>query len=154
LQAQACEPGIVPKQDQRRKNKIYRRRIMNWWLIAMKKYVTFSGRARRKEYWMFALFNLIFGIAALILDSILGSAVEDFGYGLFYGLFILAITIPALAVTVRRLHDIGKSGWWFFTGFIPIIGGIWLFVLTLTDSQPGDNQFGQNPKMSLAPATD
>ncbi len=123
---------------------------MNWWLIAMKKYVTFSGRARRKEYWMFALFNLIFGIAALVFDSILGTAVEDFGYGLFYGLFSLAIIVPSFAVTVRRLHDTGRSGWWFFISFIPIIGAFWLLALLLSDSQPGDNQYGAYPKMMLA----
>jgi uncharacterized membrane protein YhaH (DUF805 family) len=125
---------------------------MNWWLIAMKKYATFSGRARRKEYWMFALFNLIFGVAALMLDVMLGTAVEEAGFGLFYGLFLLAITVPSLAVLVRRLHDLGKSGWWFFISFVPLIGGIWLFALTLSDSQPGDNQYGPYPKMTLAQA--
>ena len=120
---------------------------MQWWLTCMKKYVDFSGRARRKEYWMFVLFNIIFGIVAVILDNILGTASEDLGYGLFYGLFALAVMLPTLAVTVRRLHDLGKSGWWFFISLIPIIGGIWLFVLTVTDSQPGDNQYGANPKM-------
>jgi len=124
---------------------------MNWWLTAMKKYVDFSGRARRKEYWMFTLFNIIFSIVAIVLDNILGTANEDLGYGLIYGLFGLAILLPTLAVTVRRLHDVGKSGWWIFISLIPIVGGIWLFILTLTDSQPGDNQYGANPKMSMAP---
>lgn len=122
---------------------------MNWWLTAMKKYVDFSGRARRKEYWMFVLFNIIFSIVAIILDNLLGTANEDLGYGLIYGLFGLAILLPTLAVTVRRLHDIGKSGWWILISLIPIIGGIWLFILTVTDSQPGDNQYGPNPKMSM-----
>jgi len=124
---------------------------MNWWLTAMKKYAVFNGRARRKEYWMFTLFNVIFSIVAIVLDNILGTASEDLGYGLIYGLFGLAIIIPTLAITVRRLHDIGKSGWWILISLIPIIGGIWLFVLTVTDSQPGDNQYGANPKMSMAP---
>ena len=122
---------------------------MNWWLTAMKKYVDFSGRARRTEYWMFALFNVIFAIVALVLDNLLGTASEELGYGLFYGLFSLAIMLPGLAVTVRRLHDVGKSGWWIFISLIPLIGGIWLLVLTVTDSQPGANEYGPNPKMSV-----
>lgn len=117
----------------------------------MKKYVDFSGRARRTEYWMFILFNMIFGVVALVLDSLLGSASKGSVYGLFYSLFSLAILLPTWAVTVRRLHDIGKSGWWIFISLIPLIGGIWLFILTLTDSQPGDNEYGPNPKVSMVP---
>lgn len=119
---------------------------MNWYLAVLKKYAVFSGRARRKEYWMFVLFNIIFTIAAVILDNVLGTAIEDLGYGLFYILYGLAVLIPALAVTVRRLHDTGKSGWWIFIAFIPFIGAIWLLVLLVTDSQAGKNQYGTNPK--------
>ena len=122
---------------------------MNWWLTAIKKYADFSGRARRTEYWMFILFNLMFAIVAIVFDSILRSASEEPGYGLFYALFSLAIVVPTWTVTVRRLHDVGKSGWWIFISLIPIIGGIWLFILTVSDSQPGDNQYGPNPKMNL-----
>ena len=121
---------------------------MNWWLSAMKKYVDFSGRARRTEYWMFYLFNIIFAIVAIVLDNILGAASKDLGYGIFYGLFGLAIILPSWAVLVRRLHDVGKSGWWMFISLIPLIGSIWLFVLTVTDSQPGNNEYGANPKLS------
>ena len=119
---------------------------MNWWLSAMKKYVDFSGRARRKEYWMFALFNFFFAILAIILDNVLGTAVENVGYGIFYGIFALAVFLPALAVLVRRLHDVGKSGWFMLISLIPLIGGIWLFILMVTDGQPGENQYGPNPK--------
>ena len=122
---------------------------MSWWLTCMKKYVDFSGRARRTEYWMFVLFNIIFAIVALVLDNILGTASEELGYGLLYSLFSLAIVLPTLAVTVRRLHDVGKSGWWIFISLIPLIGGIWLFVLTVTDSQPGENEYGPNPKTNM-----
>lgn len=122
---------------------------MNWWLTAMKKYVDFSGRARRTEYWMFVLFNVIFAIVALVIDNMLGLASDSTGYGPLYTLFSLAILLPTWAVTVRRLHDVGKSGWWIFISLIPIIGGIWLFVLTLTDSQPGENQYGPNPKANM-----
>ena len=119
---------------------------MNWWLAAMKKYVDFSGRARRKEYWMFALFNFIFAIVAIILDNIFGTAIENVGYGIFYSLFALAVFLPSLAVLVRRLHDVGKSGWFILIGLIPIIGGIWLLILMVTDGQPGENKYGANPK--------
>ncbi len=120
---------------------------MNWWLTAMKKYVDFSGRARRTEYWLFALFNTIFAIVAIVLDNVLGTASEELGYGLFYILFSLAVFLPSWAVLVRRLHDVGKSGWWMFISLIPFIGIFWLFALTVTDSQPGYNQYGENPKL-------
>lgn len=119
---------------------------MNWWLSAMKKYVVFSGRARRAEYWMFYLFTIIFGFVAIILDNVLGLASEETGYGTIYLLFSLAIVLPSLSVTVRRLHDVGKSGWWIFINLIPFVGSIWLFILTVTDSQPFENQYGVNPK--------
>ena len=115
----------------------------------MKKYVVFSGRARRTEYWMFALINTIFSFLLLVLDNVLGTTTEDKKSGLFTGLFALATMLPNLAVYVRRLHDVGKSGWWMFIGLIPIVGVIWLFVLTVRDSQPDDNEYGENPK-SLA----
>lgn len=119
---------------------------MSWYLAALKNYAYFGGRARRKEYWMFFLFNMIFACAAIILDNVLGIAIESIGYGPLYGLYLLAIIIPSLAVVVRRLHDVGKSGWMILLSFIPIIGAIWLLVLMLTDSEPGDNRFGLNPK--------
>jgi uncharacterized membrane protein YhaH (DUF805 family) len=130
----------------------YRRYVMNWWLTCMKKYVDFSGRARRKEYWMFYLFNMIFAIAAVILYTILGIASEDLAFGVrvLYGLFAFATLLPTLSATVRRLHDVGKSGWWVLISLIPLIGTIWLLVLIVTDSQPGDNQYGPNPKMNMA----
>ena len=119
---------------------------MNWYLKVLKQYADFSGRARRKEYWMFVLFNMIFGIVAMILDNILGIAIEGIGYGPLYGLYALAVLIPGLAVVVRRLHDVGKSGWMILICLIPLIGAIWLLVLMVTDSNPGENQYGQNPK--------
>jgi uncharacterized membrane protein YhaH (DUF805 family) len=119
---------------------------MNWYLKCLKQYADFSGRARRKEYWMFILFNMIFGIVAMILDNILGIAIEGVGYGPLYGLYALAVFIPGLAVAVRRLHDVGKSGWMILVVLIPLIGAIWLLVLMVTDSNSGENQYGQNPK--------
>jgi uncharacterized membrane protein YhaH (DUF805 family) len=78
----------------------------------------FSGRARRSEYWYFVLFNMIFAIVAVVLDNILGTAIEGVGYGPIYGLYVLALLVPGLAVAVRRLHDVGKSGWMFLIVFI------------------------------------
>ncbi|WP_339684581.1 DUF805 domain-containing protein [uncultured Nonlabens sp.] len=119
---------------------------MNWYLKVLKQYADFSGRARRKEYWMFALFNVIFIASAMILDNVLGLTIGELPYGVFYFLYSLAILIPGLAVYVRRLHDIGKSGWMILIALIPIVGPIWLLVLTLTDSNHGENQYGPNPK--------
>lgn len=119
---------------------------MNWYLKVLKQYADFSGRARRKEYWMFVLFNMIFAMVAIVLDNLLGVAMEGIGYGPLYGLYLLAIIIPSIAVGVRRLHDIGKSGWMILISFIPLIGGIWLFVLFVTDGTPGENEYGANPK--------
>lgn len=119
---------------------------MKWYLEVMKKYAVFSGRARRKEYWMFVLFNIIFAIVAAILDNILGIAIENVGYGPIYLLYGLAVLLPGLGVSIRRLHDVGKSGWFLFISLIPIVGGIWLLVLFCTDGNPGDNKYGPNPK--------
>ena len=124
---------------------------MNWYLKVMKQYADFKGRARRKEYWMFVLFNMIFAIVAIILDNMLGIAMKSIGYGPIYGIYLLAIIVPSLAVGVRRLHDIGKSGWMMFIALIPLVGGIWLIVLLATDGKPGSNEYGPNPKeMELA----
>lgn len=119
---------------------------MNWYLKVVKNYVGFSGRARRKEYWMFILFNLIFSIAAVILDNIIGTAIGGIGYGVIYILYSLAVLLPSLAAVVRRLHDVGKSGWMIFISIIPLIGVIWLLVLLVLDSNPGENKYGPNPK--------
>ncbi len=119
---------------------------MNWYLKVLGQYADFSGRARREEYWMFTLFNIIFIIVAMILDNILGLTVEEEPYGVFYFLYAFAVLIPGLAVTVRRLHDVGKSGWMILVALIPIVGAIWLLVLMVLDSDPGDNEYGQNPK--------
>jgi uncharacterized membrane protein YhaH (DUF805 family) len=119
---------------------------MEWYLKVLKNYAGFTGRARRKEFWMFVLFNMIFAIVAVILDNILGTAIKDIGYGLIYILYVLAVLIPGLAVVVRRLHDVGKSGWFILIALIPIVGGIWLIVLYCTDSDPGVNKYGPNPK--------
>jgi uncharacterized membrane protein YhaH (DUF805 family) len=118
---------------------------VNWYLEVLKKYAVFSGRARRKEYWFFVLFNAIFAIAAMVLDNILGLAIEDVGYGPFYILYALATIVPGLAVSVRRLHDIGKSGWYILLAMIPCVGAIILLIFDLTPGDPGDNEYGPDP---------
>lgn len=119
---------------------------MNYFLAVLKKYAVFSGRARRSEYWYFVLFNIIFLIVAMGLDNLLGTTINPMPYGAFYIIFGIAMFIPSLAVGVRRLHDIGKSGWFYFISLIPIVGGIWLLVLFFTAGNVGDNEYGADPK--------
>ncbi len=121
---------------------------MNWYLKALKQYADFSGRARRKEYWFFSLFNLIFLILSAMLDNMLGTFNQQNGVGLLSGIYSLAIIIPGIAVSVRRLHDTNRSGWMLLIGFIPIIGSIWLLILMLLDSTPETNRFGDCPKLN------
>ena len=123
---------------------------MNWYIQVLKKYAVFGGRARRKEYWMFVLFNIIFAVVAVILDNILGTSFQGAGYGLFYLLYGLAVIIPSIAVGVRRLHDTDRSGWWLLICLIPIIGGIWLIVLLATAGTAGENKYGADPKAAAA----
>jgi uncharacterized membrane protein YhaH (DUF805 family) len=124
--------------------------IMNWYLEVLKKYAVFNGRARRKEYWMFFLFNIIISIVLIIVDGIVGTSAAPGALGLLGGLYALALLIPGIAVAVRRLHDTGRSGWWILIGLVPFVGGIILIVFLVQDGTPGDNQFGSNPKMVTA----
>ena len=119
---------------------------MKWYLKVLKQYDDFGGRARREEYWMFVVINAIFLVSTVILDNILGTVFGELNYGLFYFLYIIAMLIPHLAVAVRRLHDIGKSGWMILILLIPIIGEIWLLVLFIRNSEQGENKYGPNPK--------
>jgi uncharacterized membrane protein YhaH (DUF805 family) len=118
---------------------------MNWYLDAWKNYVNFQGRARRKAYWMFVLFNIIALVILSLIEGALGLSGQN-GYGILTGLYSLAIILPLIALAVRRLHDTGRSGWWILIGLVPLIGPIVLIVFYVTDSQPGTNQYGPNPK--------
>lgn len=120
---------------------------MNWYLEVLKKYAVFSGRARRKEFWFFALFNIIVSILLSIIDGILGLSVggAEAGMGILSLVYALGVIIPSIAVTVRRLHDIDKSGWWFLIVFIPIIGPIVLLIFNILAGTPGPNRFGEDP---------
>ena len=123
---------------------------MNWYLAVMKKYADFSGRARRKEYWMFVLWNFIIGVLLGIVVGVIDNAINSQALTVVSYLYSLAVLIPSLAVGIRRLHDTGRSGWWVLIGFIPLIGAIVLFIFTVLDSQPGDNKYGSNPKIVKA----
>lgn len=118
---------------------------MNFYLDVWKNYFNFSDRATRQQYWMFVLFNVIIGIILGFIDGILG-AVNDLGIGLLGGIYSLAILIPSIAVTVRRLHDMGRSGWWLLLWLIPLVGVIVIFIFTLLDSEPTENQWGPSLK--------
>ena len=123
---------------------------MNWYLEVLRKYAVFNGRARRKEYWTFFLINLVISIVLFAIGGLIGTFSPQAGGGLLQGIFSLAILIPSLAVTARRLHDTGRTGWWILIALIPIIGAIVLLVFMVLDSQPGANQYGPNPKASVA----
>ncbi len=126
---------------------------MKWYLkVVRDNYANFEGRARREEYWMFALFNVIFIMLAYI-PLIAGAAMESEALmmvgGLLLFLYIVALFIPSIAVAVRRLHDQGKSGTWYFINFVPFIGGIWFLILMITEGTHGTNQYGPDPKGDL-----
>ncbi|MFJ9592145.1 DUF805 domain-containing protein [Streptomyces virginiae] len=117
---------------------------MNYYLDVLKKYAVFSGRARRQEYWMFFLFQIAALIIVSILDAVLGTSPW------LYALFALGTLLPNLGVTIRRLHDTGKSGWWIFIAIVPIVGFIWFIVLLATAGQQQPNQYGPDPKVLAA----
>lgn len=135
---------------------------MEWMIMPLRKYARFTGRSRRKEYWMFLLFVIVVAIVLSILDAALGlgggldhqadlgegaaSASFNANGGVLTLIFYVAILIPSIAVAVRRLHDIDKSGWWILIGLVPLIGAIVLLVFYCTDGTRGPNRFGADPK--------
>ncbi len=123
---------------------------MNWYIKVLQQYTDFEGRARRKEYWMFTLVNFLITMALQALTFMVAGMNPESTLGLFLSgilaLYGLGVLIPSLAVTVRRLHDTNRSGWWILINFIPVIGFIVMLVFLVQDSQPGTNQYGENPK--------
>lgn len=122
---------------------------MNYFFQVLRNYATFTGRARRSEYWYFQLYNFIISVIVVLFALAVGfsgGGVIFIVIYLIYLIFQLAILIPTLAVLVRRLHDVGKSGWFFFVSLIPLVGAIWLLVLLVTEGEPFDNKYGPNPK--------
>ncbi len=120
---------------------------MEWYLkVVRDNYANFTGRARRQEYWMFVLFNALIVFALIISLGFIGYLIDVPEIVSLYVIYILAVFIPSLAVAVRRLHDTGKSGWFYLVGIIPIIGSIWLIVLFATEGDSGPNEYGPDPK--------
>ncbi len=119
---------------------------MEWFLQVLRNYTNFKGRGRRAEYWMFTLFCLFFSLFLLALDNVFELAFEHLIFGPLYILFVIGFFTPTLAATVRRLHDVGKSGWMFLVILIPVIGLIWLFILLTKNSDPTNNRYGPSPK--------
>jgi uncharacterized membrane protein YhaH (DUF805 family) len=121
---------------------IIERSPIDYYVEAFRKYATFSGRATRSEYWYFILFNTIISV---VLVLTFGEEVSTENIGLV-DIYAIITVLPILSVTVRRLHDVGKSGWFLLISIIPIIGGLWLLILYVRDSTPGANKYGPNPK--------
>jgi uncharacterized membrane protein YhaH (DUF805 family) len=113
---------------------------MNWYLAVLKNYAGFSGRARRTEYWMFLLFNVLISIGLGIVEAILGTG------GVVGILYSLAVLVPGLAVSIRRLHDTNRSGWWLLVALVPIVGVIVLIVFAAQEGTEGANAYGTDPK--------
>lgn len=117
---------------------------MDWYLRVLRNYVTFSGRARRREYWMFVLISMLIGVALTFVETG-GKMPRADQYTLLPTLYYLAVFLPGLAVAVRRLHDTGRSGWWLLIGIIPFVGSLVLLVFMCLDSE-AENEYGPNPK--------
>ncbi|AWL87335.1 hypothetical protein AMK14_09505 [Streptomyces sp. TSRI0445] len=114
---------------------------MNWYLAVLKNYAGFSGRARRKEYWMFTLINFVIAVVLQIVGFAIDTQVP-------YYIYFAATLIPSLAVAVRRLHDTGRSGWWLLIALVPLVGAIVLIVFLASEGKPETNEHGVNPKLS------
>ncbi|MFQ1921527.1 DUF805 domain-containing protein [Aeromonas veronii] len=114
---------------------------MNWYISVLKQYAVFSGRARRTEYWMFVLCNVIVMLLLGMVDKLIGGNNE-----LISSIYSLAVLLPSLAVAARRLHDTDRSAWWLLLGLIPIIGTLVLIYFMVSNGQQGPNRFGDDPK--------
>ncbi len=124
---------------------------MKWYLKVLKNYAVFAGRARRKEYWFFVLFNILIFMVLSLVEHFMGLVEAGAYYGPISGLYNLAVLIPSIAVTVRRLHDTGKSGWWILLNLIPIVGAVVIIVFMVIDSDEAANEYGPNPKLEPEP---
>lgn len=121
---------------------------MHWYFDVLRKYAVFEGRSRRKEYWIFALISTIVLISLRLIDEMMGWTVWDEGF--LSLLYSVAVIVPSIAVTVRRLHDTDRSGWWCLIALIPLVGAIIVLVFMVLDGTEGDNRFGSNPKTETA----
>ncbi len=119
---------------------------MEWMTMPLRRYAEFSGRSRRKEYWMFVLLMLIVGIVVGMVEAALGLTGALGPYGPLSLLIGLATLVPSISVSVRRLHDTGRSGWWLLLIFLPIIGSIMLLIFFVLEGHKGPNEYGPDPK--------
>ncbi|MBS7455550.1 DUF805 domain-containing protein [Coralloluteibacterium stylophorae] len=119
---------------------------MNWYVSVLKQYATFSGRARRTEYWMYTLINLLILFGLMVVDALIGTSG---GIGVLSLIYSLAVMLPGIAVTVRRLHDTGRSGWWVLIALVPV-AGIVLLVFMCLEGEAGSNDYGVDPKLAAA----
>jgi uncharacterized membrane protein YhaH (DUF805 family) len=119
---------------------------MDWYLEVLKKYAVFEGRAGRKEYWFFILFNILISMALGYVDWLTGNINPETGLGILSGIYALGVMIPGMAVSVRRLHDTDRSGWWLLITFVPVIGAIVFLYFMVLDSNPESNEYGPSPK--------
>lgn len=126
---------------------------MKWYVKVLRQYADFGGRARRTEFWMFTLFSAIFSVVFAVIDPMAGLSLgqDPTQPGVLRTIYTLAVLVPSLAVTVRRLHDIDHSGWWVLVGLIPVVGWVILLVWSCTDGTPEPNEWGPNPKTASTP---
>ncbi|HZX39236.1 MAG TPA: DUF805 domain-containing protein [Streptomyces sp.] len=114
---------------------------MHWYLDVLKKYAVFSGRARRQEYWMFTLISAVISIALTIIDNVAGTS------PILGAVYSLVVLLPGLGVSIRRLHDTDRSGWWLLIALVPFVGVIILIVFLASEGKPHENSHGPNPKL-------
>ncbi|MFC0623491.1 DUF805 domain-containing protein [Kribbella deserti] len=129
---------------------------MRWYVEVIKKYAIFSGRARRREFWMFTLVDIVISFVIVGADELIGTEYalgtdEVFGGGLLVTLYGLAVLVPTITVTFRRLHDVDRTGWWILLALVPVLGWIVLLVFMVTNGTPGNNRYGPDPKLSEHP---
>lgn len=123
---------------------------MRWYLRGLRNYATFTGRASRREYWMFVLASLLILVVLSGVDTLI-AVTEPPWLGAFTLLYVLGMCVPVASATVRRLHDTGRAGWWLLVALVPLVGSIILLVFSVLDGQRGENRYGHVPGRSDAP---
>ena len=123
-----------------------REELMHWYFEVLQKYTLFTGRARRSEFWYFVLISVLIGLVLGMLDAVIRKVIGFGPLGIVYG---LAVLVPGIAVSIRRLHDTDRSGWWLLLGLVPLVDLV-LIVFLVEDSMASTNRYGQNPKLAIA----
>ena len=119
---------------------------MHWYLHVLKSYAEFSGRARRSEYWHFLLLNMIVAAVLAFADTVVRKIL---GFGFLEPIYALVVLLPSIAVSIRRLHDTDRSGWWLLLAFVPLVGLVLIWFMA-EDGNAGTNRYGQDPKLVIA----